>query len=218
MKFGQIGYPFLWALIAYYFMERVFPQKKPEPFSPEDLRGGDTVKLSLFKRILNGLMSNRSFKVSLITLFAVYGGQQFGDEIIKLLASNKFDVFCSENVSGSLEKVCTIIKENELNLHTESVRKLIIDQNISSEDKINLLKIKLDYILSSESGNKRTFLILCILGLFISMFSGIAGLCTFLSALLRLFQDGKLSKALYKKIVSYYSRRGLDVPAEYIIS
>jgi hypothetical protein len=106
-----------------------------------------------------------------------------------------------------------------LDLHTKSMRSLIISNNLGREEKIALLKIKLDFIINGECAGKKRFLIMAILGAVISVaISGVGGLALILEALYRLFQEGKISKALYKRIVQVLAKRsGVSVPIEHLL-
>jgi len=62
--------------------------------------------------------------------------------------------------------------------------------------------LKLYYIINGECSGKSRFIIVLLLGLILTFtVSGLAGLMLILEALYHLFQDGKISKALYKAIV-----------------
>ena len=70
--------------------------------------------------------------------------------------------------------------------------------NLTLNDKLNLLKIKLDFIINGECAGKKRFIVVTLLGLIITFsVSGVGGLALILEALYRLFQEGKISKAVY---------------------
>jgi len=119
--------------------------------------------------------------------------------------------------------VCDIIIEHELDLHTKPVRWLIAHNQLNSEEKISLLKIKLDFILNGECGGKRRFLVVTILGVVIAFsVSGVGGLSLILEALYRLFKEGKIKKALYyqirKTLLQKYGLDDMPVPVEELLN
>ena len=119
-----------------------------------------------------------------------------------------FNYICSRDVDGDLKIVCNIVQEHELNLHADSIKSLIISNDLTQEQKISLLKIKLDFIINGECEDKTRFLIVAILGVLITFtISGVGGLALILEALYRLFQEGKIGKALYKKILKALAKR-----------
>lgn len=123
--------------------------------------------------------------------------QYFNKEIERLLLNNVYNQICVEEVDGKLKIVCDIINEHELNLHSKSIKKLIINNNILRNDKINLLKIKLDFIINGKcAGRKRFMIISVIAALIAACVSGINGLAVFLEALYRLFKEKKIFGAL----------------------
>jgi len=92
-------------------------------------------------------------------------------------------------VDGELRLVCNIIQQHELNLHTKS----ILAKNLSDEEKITLLKIKLDYIINKSCQGQTRFLLEIILGtIIIFTISNIGGFALILEGLYRLFQEGKI--------------------------
>jgi hypothetical protein len=145
------------------------------------------------------LLKDKALKMALITVFATAGIQYLQSEMKALLVDNVFKHLCVQNVDSELKVVCNIIQEHDLDLHKKSMKLLIISNNIGREEKISLLKIKLNFIINGECPGKRRFLVTVILAAVITVtISGMGGLGLILEALLRLFEEGKISKALYK--------------------
>ena len=116
--------------------------------------------------------------------------------------------------------MCEIIQEHELNLHAKCLKSLIVSNEITHEQKVSLLKIKLDFIINGECGGKRRFLVMAIVGAVLTFtISGVGGLALILEALYRLFQEGKISKALYKQIVKALAKKwgGKAVPIDHLL-
>ncbi len=65
-------------------------------------------------------------------LFGITTFQYFHDEIQALLIRD----VCVRDTKGNSKIVCDIIKEHQLHLHTESLRQIIISNNLSDEHKI----------------------------------------------------------------------------------
>ena len=138
----------------------------------------------------------------------------FQSEIETLLIDNVFTHLCIRKVDGQLKIVCDIIQDHELNLntHTNSIKSLIVSKNLSQEQKISLLKIKLDFIINGECGGKTRFLVVAIIGTLLTFtVSGVGGLALILEALYRLFQEGIIGKALYKQILKALVRRKIPI-------
>lgn len=217
-KITNILFPTIVGLSVYYIVSKFFPEKVSDISdinSQKDLRGGDIVKDRLINKIVKKIMNDRALKVALFSLFFAAGAQHFQHEIQRLLADEIFKEICVKEVDGKLKVVCDIIKEHELNLHSKSIKELIISNSITREDKINLLKIKLDHIINGEFAGRRRFLITCIIAAIITFcISGVGGLALFLEALYRLFQEGKISRALYKEILRRFPHKGIDLTDE----
>ena len=213
--------PSIVGVSVYLIVNKLFPEKiksfDEDPLT--SLRGGDgTTKI--FSKIVKKILTDRALKIGLIALFGTTTFQYFQAEIEALLIDNVFDDICVRDVGGDLKVVCDIVKEYELRLHTKTLREIIVSRNLSDEHKISLLKIKLDFIINGECGGKFRFLVMAILGTILTFtISGVGGLALILEALYRLFQEGKISKAIYIEIVKALAKRwgGSDMPVEHLL-
>ncbi len=215
---SKILLPTIVGIIVYILISKLLPGEV-EVFQgdpPKDVRGG---QIELAKRITKKLLNNNVLKLTLLSVFATAGIQYFQSEIEALLVDDVFKHLCGQKVDGELKVVCDIIQEHELNLHTKSIRSLIISNNLGREEKISLLKIKFDFIINGECAGKRRFFIMAVLGAVVSVaISGVGGLTLILEALYRLFQEGKISKALYKQILKALAKRGgVSLPVEHFL-
>ncbi len=215
---SKILLPTIVGIIVYILISKLLPGEV-EVFQgdpPKDVRGG---QIELAKRITKKLLNNNVLKLTLLSVFATAGIQYFQSEIEALLVDDVFKHLCGQKVDGELKVVCGIIQEHELDLHTKSMRSLIISNNLGREEKIALLKIKLDFIINGECVGKRKFLVTAILAIIITVtVSGVGGLAMILEALRQLFEEGKISKALYKQLVKILAKKwGAKIPIEHFI-
>jgi hypothetical protein len=212
-------------IFVYITINKLFPEKKKlsDINSEKDLRGGDLVKNSLIKNLINHeivkkILNDRVLKAGLITAYFLYISYNFHDEIETLLGDTVFKRISGKKVDGTLKIVCDIINRHELNLHPKAMKILIINNDLSYEDKINLLKIKLDFIINGECAGKKRFLIVYIIATFAAVWiSGPVGLGMFLDALYRLFKEGRISRALYDQIVEIVRDSWNKVPVEHLL-
>ena len=208
LNISEILFPTIIGITVYIIIDRLFPEKAKsfKTDSLKDLRGGG--KLDLVKRIAKKISEDRALKIALLSVFAAAGMRNFQSEIETLLTDDVFNQICIRDTDGDLKIVCDIVKEHELNVHTKSLKSLIVENNLNQEQKISLLKIKLDYIINGECEGKTRFLIVAMLGAILTCtISGVGGLSLILEALYRLFQEGKIGKALYKKILKALAKR-----------
>ena len=201
--------PSIVGVSVYLIVNRFFPEKI-ESFEEDpvtSLRGGDDATKIFFK-IVKKISTDRALKIGLLALFGTTAFQYFQAEIEALLIDDAFNRICFRDTEGDLKVVCDIVKEHELHLHTKTMREIIVSRNMSDEHKISLLKIKLDFIINGECGGKVRFLVMAILGAILAFtISGVGGLALILEALYRLFQEGRISKALYTQIVKALAKR-----------
>jgi hypothetical protein len=215
----KILLPTIVGIIVFIIINKFFPEEV-EVFQRDplkDSRGGGRIELA--NRIAKKLLKNKGLKLALLSIFATAGIQHFQSEIEALLVDDVFKHLCGQKVDGELKVVSDIIQEHELDLHTKSMRSLIISNNLGQEEKISLLKIKLDFIINGECTGKKRFLVMAILGAVLTVtVSGVGGLALILEALYQLFQEGKISKALYKQILKVLAKRwGASVPVEHLL-
>jgi hypothetical protein len=216
---SKVLLPSFVAITVYITINKFFPENVEVLYKDSDksIRGGSQTRVLLAKQIAKKLLKDRAIKLALLSLFATAGIQYFQYEIEQLLVDDIFQHLCVKKVDGKLKIVCKIIQEHELNLHTKSMKTLIVANNISREEKIHLLKLKLDFIINGECVGKKRFLVMAILGAIITFtVSGVGGLALILEALYRLFQEGKISKALYKQLLKVLSKRS-GVPVEHFL-
>lgn len=142
----------------------------------------------------------------LLSIFTTVGYQYFRSEIEALLVKDVFAKICMKDIENDpkLKIICDIIETYDLNSYSRAIKSLLISNEISMEQKIFLLKIKLDYIINSECGGKRRFFIMVIIAALLSFtVSGVDGLSIILQA---------LSKEIIKALV----KKGSNIPVDYL--
>lgn len=213
---SNLLFPSLVGISVYLIVSKFFPEEiEPETFEKDptnpliNIRGGNgDLKTNIIQKITKKILTDRALKISIISVFLTAGFKVFQDEIEQILLDNSFYNLYTKDVDGNLKIVCNIIEEHELASHTTAVKTLIIDKNLTHDQKINLLKIKFDSIINCEYLGSRQFLLVILLGIILSVtLSSVGGLTLILEALYRLFQEGKISKTLYKQIAKRLSKK-----------
>lgn len=218
---SKILLPTIVGISVYILITKFFPEEV-QVFEKDTqkgirIRGGS--RFEVCKEIAKKLLKDKALKIAIISIFTTSGIQHFQSEIEALLVDDVFRHICAENVNGKLKVVCDIVKEHDLTLHTKSMKTLIVSNNLGHEEKISLLKIKFDFIINGECSGKKRFLIMAILSAVIGVtLSGVGGLALILEALYRLFQEGKISRALYTQLVKAVAKQwGGNVPVEHFL-
>ena len=217
LKIRRVLIPAVVPVATYFIVDRLFPEKA-KPY--ENLPGGSNDEQKLVQKVVKKVFNRRALKFAIISGFATTAIQQFQTEIEALLINDVFDTVCSRDVDNELKIVCNIIEDHNLNFHTQSMKSLIVSNNLTQDQKVSLLKIKLDFLINGEYNGKVRFLVMAIVGaVFACTVSGVGGLALLLDALSRLFEEGKISKALYKQILKALARRwgGKNVPIDHLL-
>ena len=197
LKFSKILLPSIVGISVYLIINTLFPEKVEslgkDPI--KTLRCGAKIKLA--KKIAKKLLKDKALKIAIISVFATAGIQHFQSEIKALLVDDVFNNLCVKDVDGKLKVVCQIVQEHDLNSHAKSIKSLIISNDLNSEQKISLLKIKLDFIINSECMGKRRFLVMAVVTAVLTcIVSGVDGIAMLLEALYPSFSRRKDIKSI----------------------
>lgn len=137
-KSFQFFLPTIVGLTVYYIINiinRQFPEKpessETDPF--KNLRGGENIKISLTRGIFERISKDKALKMVLVSMFATSGIQHFTEEIEALLINNIFNHIFIRDVDVKLKVVSDMIKEHELQIHLQSIKSLLVSNNISRE-------------------------------------------------------------------------------------
>jgi hypothetical protein len=210
--------PTILTMIVYMTVTKVFSEKLLDRNSEKkDLRVGDNVKYTLtmkIGRIVKKSLQERALKASLITLFATTSVLYFDKEIETLLVNELFNELCvNKKPDGKLKILCDIAKEYALNSHSKFMKEVIITSKLSDQHKVDLLKIKLDFLINVEYVGKKRFMIVSIIVIIITVSASVTGgFALILDALYRLFKEGKISRAVYEQILEVVAKRWIKVP------
>lgn len=213
LTFSKILLPSIVGISVYLIINKLFPEKLESLGKNQNpignLRGGDRDRMRLAKKIAETLLKDKALKIAIISVFTTAGVQHFQDKIKALLVDDIFNTLCVKgvDVDDELKIICDIVQEHDLNSHAKSIKLLIISNELSSEQKISLLKIKLDFIINGECMGKRRFLVIAIIaGLLTFTVSGVGGLAL-------------IFEAVYKQIVKRLAKKwGVKaVPIEHLL-
>ena len=175
-------------------MHKFFPEdlKKFDDVEFKDLRGGDKPLIKeLIKSVFEHINNDRA--LALFSLFKSMAVVHFSEETVGMLANARFISMCSKNGKLIDDPVCEVIAKYDLDMNSVKIRKLILDKELYLEDKVKLLKIKLDWLINGDYKGKKRFFVACLIGIILSAaLSCTGGLAVVLNALVRLLKEGRL--------------------------
>ena len=212
LKFSKALLPTLVGMAVYRIVSKYFPETSitNRKGLPTNLRGGGS-KLRLIKRLSKRILSDRALKIAILTAFTTAGIQHYQAEIEELLMYSVLRPFCNEktkDIKDNVSVVCDILQDHDLLSQPDSVKKLIIANDLTREQKTALVKMKLDYLINGAYPGKRKFLVRILFALLLVFtLSSTAGLSIFLDALHRLWIEGKISNAVYNDILERLGQR-----------
>jgi hypothetical protein len=195
-------------IITYWIIKKLFPEKKmvePIFLDPPDVPVSDTVqpipKGGNFQKIAKRLIQDRAFKFAMLAATTYFGYDMFQEEILALLSSKDLIKECSKAKSIVKLEICEIVEKLDLVGLQENIKELVIKENLTTDQKTTLLKIKLDAVINSEYPNKKVALIAILTAIMASLILvGPYGLMIFLGAIYQLWKEGKISTAVYKQM------------------
>ena len=193
-------------VVTYHICKKLFPEKKlvepifldsPVSNSIEPIpRGGN-----FFKRTAKRLIEDRAFKLAMAAATTYFGYDMFKGEILALLSSEDLIKECLKENGKVNPEICKIIEELDLVGLKQNVRELLIQENLTQDQKITLLKIKLDAVFNAEYPNKKLASLAILTAIMASiMIVGPYGIMIFLSTIYQLWKEGKISTAVYSKL------------------
>jgi hypothetical protein len=200
LNISKIILPSIIDVSVYLIINKLFPEKVEsfEKDSLKYLRNGD--KMGLAKQIAEKILEDKVLKLAIMSVFATAGSQHFRSEIEALLIDDVFNHICIRDVDGNLKVVCDIIQEHDFNLHTKATKSLISSQDLNQEQKISLIKIKLDSIINVECAGKRRFLVMAVIGSVLTFtISGVGEFAMVLGVLYCLFRKEKYQNCCINK-------------------
>ena len=194
LKITRIIVPTLVGATVYFIAERLETKK------PFDLTSQNESKKNIIRRLFIKVRHDKALRLALVSIVATVGLQYFYHHIGAILLNEALNKQSVKTQPAGI--FFDIVEKHEIALHSKSMRTLIDTQKHSKEEKVELLKIELDFIINNELSGHTGFVIISIIVLLITACSGgIAGLAIFLEALYKLLQEGRISQALYDRIV-----------------
>lgn len=193
-------------LITYYFCQKFFPGKKmvesDDPkLIPDKMEPAFNVPKGVyrFQNLKKRFQEDRALRIALFAATAFFGYDTFQAKILSLICSDKL----VKEPANRTVKINMFQMAEELDLLNlkENVRKMLIKEDLTQDQKVTLLKIKLDSVLNSEYPNQNIALIAILTAIMAAIsVVGPYGITTFLAAIHQLWQEGKISTAVYKQM------------------
>lgn len=193
-------------VVTYWICKKLFPEKKlVEPIFL-DAPVSDNIQpiprgVNFLKETSKRLIEDSAFKLAMVAATAYFGYDMFKAEILALLSSEDLIQECLKKDGRVRIEICEIVEELDLVGLKENVQELLIKENLTRDQKITLLKIKLDAVFNAEYPNKKLALLAILTAIMASIIIvGPYGIMIFLAAIYQLWKEGKISTAVYKQM------------------
>lgn len=148
---------------------------------------------NFFKQVLKRMLEDRAFKVSIITATDYFYSDILAEKILALLSSEDFVSKCLKKDVNIKIEICETVEELDLGVLKEGVRELLGKENLTRDQKIILLKIKLDAVFNGDYPNKKVALLAVLTAIMDSIILvGPYGVMIFLAAINQLWKEGKI--------------------------
>lgn len=199
------------AIITYLTSKLLLSKKIENNENLKDISNENLSRIQNLKKLVSNIMKSKVFKIAVLVFgltlaINMFFGKLIIAEILKILGKQTDDLKLPQEM----------IHDLNLYHHTQSIKTLLANENLSERDRISLLKIRLDFLVNGEAIGKESIVVLSILIYLLGLTSNLGKLYTFLAALFRLFKKGRISKDLYMELLGYIIARGVNVPPEYI--
>jgi hypothetical protein len=181
---------------------------QPTNLVPKDsLRGGELtpVNRAILKRIIKeiryALHKNLPLLVGFTGVLAGMLSSDFHDESIALLIQLSKIKLNLERLTRNEKDLINFLDDLDLKNASDRIRERAINDHLNMEDKWILLKLKLKSICKKEVWMDNKNIILGLISLFLMVYISLpSGYGSFLGLLLKLFRDGKISKAAFDEL------------------
>jgi hypothetical protein len=202
------------ALLPYFLIKKFFPEKKLK--SRKDLRGGDNTNV-LIPHLINLFTKDRAVRISLTSFFITVIVNEFNESIVGGMIQSTPSILAAPNDKkkflGLSKKIRNILGTPDI----IELRELLLDKNLSPDDKLQLFKIKVLAILKTLHGKKRVYFIITIISFLIFIFGNntpIFGL--FWSSLRELFKANDFDQDIDVHLIEIYREFNAPLPEELI--
>jgi hypothetical protein len=167
----------------------------------ETFRGGDIITPKNFwKSFGNYIKKNPQLKLMLITGLFTAIATNFNEEAISLLSNKALKTLHRDyRLKGSMKLISKMVRKYELHGYSEALSELIMSNKFTASDKIELLKIKLKFILTGSFPGKTQALVSIATAFIIVPFCSAKNLFPiffFIYGLFELTDEGTLQRAL----------------------
>jgi len=200
-------------IASYLMMQKFFPEK-PKPVL--DLRGGDPFA-SARARTLKYLLKDRSFRAAIVATFATVIGTEFHQQIIDaLIKCSPTIIACPKDKIRLTSKVRKILRATQYT-QFEEIKEILLNDAITTSDKLELLIIKVKAVLRNLRGIKRNYFILTLLSLLIFLYgNNTVAFTTFWSSLRELFGATPLSDDVDEYLIDLYREYNAPLPEDLV--
>lgn len=198
-------YPFV-GVFSYLIINKFFSEKpKPEL----NLRKGNGAGA----RALKYLVKDRATRSAILATFATIIGTEFHQQIIDaLIKCSPALIACPADRIKLTSKVRKILRDTQY-ANFEEIKEILLNDALTTQDKIQFLMIKVKAILRNLRGIKRNYFILTLLSLLIFLYgNNTVAFTTFWSSLRQLFKSTPLSEDVDEYLIDWYREYNAPLP------
>jgi len=190
---------------SYLIINKFFPEKpKPEL----NLRG---------TRVLKYLAKDKAVRFAVFSTFLTIIGAEFNQQLIDaLIKCSRSLLACPGDKIRLSFKARKILRYSQY-ANLEEIKEILLDEALTTSDKLEFLKIKVQATLRNLRGIRRKYFILALLSLLIFLFgNNTVAFTTFWSSLRQLFGATPLSEDVDEYVIDWYREYNAPLPEELV--
>lgn len=202
----------------YFLIKKFFPEEKLNNDAKNDLRGGGEIRITFWNRLFSSIKKDYAIKTAIGSCFIAVIFTEFNDNIASVLIKCSPSILAApgdirKNLFFS-KKVKNILQSPDIN----ELKELLLNQNLTNEDKLKLFMLKVKACLKNLTGGKRVAFLFCILSLIFFLVGNYTPFYTMLIASLRqLFQEIPLTDYIDEYVIELYREFNAPLP-EHLMS
>lgn len=206
-------------LVPYFFVKKFFPEnselEKLESEAKKDLRGEANISINLWNRFLGLIKKDSALKSGLGSAIFVMILTEFNETIASSLIECSPPILAApgdirKNIFFS-KKIQNILQSSDIS----ELKELLLNQNLTNEDKLKLFMIKVKACLKDLRGKKRITFLLFLASLIFFLVGNYTPLFTLLMGTIReLLNEIPLPEYIYEYLIGLYREFNAPLPED----
>lgn len=210
-------------LVSFFLLQKIFPQKENKTTTEEKDTVGKDIKVEVknngIKNLTKRIWTQRNFKIVLLSFLPAVGFTYFQPPIQSLLTDEVFNHLSNpeklesdlgivlkgvelEDLRNKAESVEKFLEKHNLIDETKGIQTILTNEKFNDQQKIELIALRLEWMVNSPYPGKKRYIFVAIFAIIVGVItSRVEGLRFLVKALRLLWEEGRITTALYNSLI-----------------